>query len=133
MSVIGALTTLGLWLIGVPSALALGLLAGLAEFVPLIGPIAAAIPALLVASSQGMDGVMLVAALYLVIQQLEGYLLTPLVTRELASVPPALTLFAIVAAGLALGVLGILFAAPLTVVAYLLVRKLYVEHALGKP
>ncbi|MGQ9365939.1 AI-2E family transporter [Azospirillum sp. A39] len=132
MSVIGVLTTLGLWVLGVPSALALGLLAGLAEFVPLVGPIASAIPALLVASAEGMNTVLYVLVLYVVVQQVESNLITPLVQRELVSLPPALTLFAVVAMGALFGAMGVLLATPLTVVAFVLIRRLYVCRALGK-
>ncbi|QCO03364.1 AI-2E family transporter [Azospirillum argentinense] len=132
MATIGILTTLGLWLLGVPSALALGLLAGLAEFVPLLGPIASAIPALLVASSLGLGTTLYVLGLYVLVQQIESNVVTPLVARKLISIPPALALFAIVAMALAFGALGLLLASPLTVVLFVLVRKLYVQAALGK-
>lgn len=132
MATIGVLTTLGLWVLGVPSALALGLFAGLAEFVPLIGPIVSAIPALLVASSAGLATTLYVLGLYILVQQFEENVMTPLVQRRLMSIPPAFTLFAVVAMSLALGPLGMLLAAPLTVVLFTMVRRLYVQEALGK-
>ncbi|QQP87757.1 AI-2E family transporter [Skermanella sp. TT6] len=132
MLMVGALTSLGLWLLGVPSALALGLLAGLGEFVPLIGAFATAIPALLAASTVDMSTVLYTLALYVVIQQIEGNLIMPIVERRMVSLPPALALFAVVAFGLMFGILGVIFATPLTVVAYVAVQKLYVEDALGK-
>jgi predicted PurR-regulated permease PerM len=127
------MATLGLWLLGVPSALALGLLAGLGEFVPLVGAVATAIPALLAASTVGMSTVLYVVALYIVIQQIEGNLILPIIERKMVSLAPALALFAVVAFGLLFGILGVIFATPLTVVAYVAVKKLYVEYALGKP
>ncbi|MGZ9075463.1 MAG: AI-2E family transporter [Burkholderiaceae bacterium] len=93
MVAIGALTTLGLWLIGVPSALALGLLAGLAEFVPIVGPTIAAIPALLIALTLGPDVLVWTLLLYLAIQQIEGNVIMPIVTRHAVDLPPALALF----------------------------------------
>ncbi|WP_158045885.1 AI-2E family transporter [Skermanella pratensis] len=132
MLMVGALTGLGLWLLGVPSALALGLLAGLGEFVPLVGAFATAIPALLAASTVDMSTVVYTLVLYIVIQQVEGNLIMPMVERRMVSLPPALALFAVVAFGLMFGILGVIFATPLTVVAYVAVRKLYVEDALGK-
>lgn len=132
MAVAGVLTTLGLWLIGLPGYLALGLLAGLAEFVPVLGSILAAVPALLLATTQGPEMVVWTLLLYLAIQQFQGNLITPLVTRELVELPPALTLFAIFAFGLVLGPLGVLFAAPLAVVAYVAVKRLWVHEALGE-
>ncbi len=133
MAAIGLLTGIGLALIGIPSALALGLLAGLAEFVPVVGPFVAAVPALLIALTLGNDVALLTLALYVGVQQLEGNVVTPLVQQRVADLPPALLLFAVVAAGLLFGVLGVLLAAPLTVAAYVLVKRLYVREALDTP
>jgi predicted PurR-regulated permease PerM len=127
------LTGLGLWAIGVPAALALALLAGLAQFVPLIGPIVAAGPALLIALSEGAQIALWTLLLYVAIQQVESNLITPLVQRQAVSLPPAVTLFAVVAFGLLFGPLGILFATPLAVVAFVAVKKLWVREALGEP
>ena len=132
MVAIGALTTVGLWLIGVPSALALGLLAGLAEFVPIVGPIIAAIPALLIALTLGTDTLMWTLLLYLAIQQIEGNVIMPIVTRHAVELPPALALFSVVALGILFGPLGVLFGAPLAVVIFVLVRELYVKRVLGE-
>lgn len=131
MVAIGALTTLGLWIIGVPSALALGLLAGLAEFVPIVGPILAAIPALLIALTLGTDTLVWTLVLYLAIQQIEGNVIMPIVTRHAVNLPPALALFSVVALGILFGPLGVLFGAPLAVVIFVLVQELYVKRTLG--
>lgn len=131
MVAIGALTTLGLWIIGVPSALALGLLAGLAEFVPIVGPILAAIPALLIALTLGTDTLVWTLVLYLAIQQVEGNVIMPIVTRHAVNLPPALALFSVVALGILFGPLGVLFGAPLAVVIFVLVQELYVKRTLG--
>lgn len=130
MIAVGFLTWLGLVLIGVPSALTLALLAGLLEFVPFIGPIVAALPAVLLAFAAGPDKALWTAFLFVAIQQLEGNLIEPLVQQRAVDLPPALLLFAVVAGGLVFGVVGILFAAPLTVVLYVLVKRLYVREAL---
>jgi predicted PurR-regulated permease PerM len=127
MVVVSVLTTLGLWLIGVPAALALGLLAGLAEFVPVLGPVIAAVPALLLAASLGLDTLLWTLGLYLAIQQIEGNLLMPWVTQRAVELPPALVLFALFAFGSLLGPLGLLLGAPLAVVGFVLVRELCVE------
>jgi predicted PurR-regulated permease PerM len=131
MVAIGLLTGVGLALIGIPSALALGLLAGLAEFVPVVGSLVSAVPGLLIALSQGNDAALLTLALYVGVQQLEGNVLTPLVQQRVANLPAALLLFAVVAAGILFGALGVLLAAPLTVALYVLVKRLYVREALG--
>lgn len=99
MAIVGALTALGLWLLGVPSSIALGAIAAFAEFIP-YGPILAVIPALFVTISEGGSMLVWVLLLYLCIQQIESNLVTPIVTRELVHLPPALTVFAIVALGL---------------------------------
>lgn len=132
MVMVGAATGIGLWLIGMPAPLALGLLAGLAEFVPLVGPILAAIPAVILAFGGGWEMVAWTLGLYLVIQQIEGNVLMPLVQQRAVDLPPALTLFAIVAAGVLFGLPGIIFATPLLVVVYVAVKKLYVRETLGE-
>jgi predicted PurR-regulated permease PerM len=133
MAFLFVLTGLGLWAIGLPAALALALLAGLAQFVPLIGPIVAAIPALLIALAEGWQTTLWTLLLYVLIQQVESNLITPLVQRQAVSLPPAVTLFAVVAFGLLFGPLGILFATPLAVVALVAVSRLWVREALGEP
>jgi predicted PurR-regulated permease PerM len=132
MAVIGTLSALGLWVIGMPSWLALGLIAGIVQFIPLAGPILAAIPALLVALSQGTDMLVWVALLYIGIQQVEGNLLTPMVQREVSALPPALTIFTLVTFALLFGAVGVILAVPLTVVGYALVAKLWVRDTLGE-
>ena len=131
MLIVGVLTGLGAWLIGLPSAIALGLVAGLLEFIPFAGPMLAAIPALLIALTMDTQTVIMTLALYTIIQQVEGNLITPIVQRQAVSLPPALTLFALIAMGLVFGPLGILFAAPLTVVTYVAVKQLYIRRVLG--
>jgi predicted PurR-regulated permease PerM len=130
MVIVGVLTGVGLWLVGLPSPFVLGLLAGLAEFVPIIGPILAAIPGLVLALSYGTEMVVWVLAVYVIVQQIESYVILPVVQRKAVSLPPALTLFAVVAMGVLFGPLGLLFATPLTVVAFVLVKKLYLVDAL---
>ena len=130
MTVVGLLTWLGLTVIGVPSALALGLLAALLEFVPFIGPILSAVPALLLAFAESPEQAVWTGLLFLAIQQFEGNLLEPLVQQRAVDLPPALLLFALVAGGLVFGIVGVILAAPLTVVLYVLVKRLYVQEAL---
>ncbi len=131
MTFIGLLAGIGLWLSGIPGALALGIIAFILEFVPFIGPILAAIPAILLAVAIDPIKALWVAGLYLGIQQLEGNVIEPLVQQRALNLPPALLLFAIVAAAVVFGPVGIIFAAPLTVVLFVLVKRLYVRDALG--
>jgi predicted PurR-regulated permease PerM len=132
MVAVGVMTSVGLALIGVPGALALGFLAGIADFVPLIGPILAAVPAVLIALGEGGTMVFWVIALYLVVQQVEGNLIMPLVQRRAVRLPPALSLFSILVFGVLFGPLGVLLAVPLAVVAYVAVRQLYLRRYLGE-
>jgi len=130
MLVIGVLTGLGLWLLGVPSAFALGLLAGLLEFVPFAGPILAAIPAILIALALDPQLALWTMLLYVGIQHIEGYALQPIIQSWAVEVPGAVLLFALLAFGALFGPLGIIFAAPLTVVVFVLIKRLYVREAL---
>ncbi|MCW3796865.1 AI-2E family transporter [Sphingomonas sp. BN140010] len=130
MLVIGVLTGLGLWLLGVPSALALGLLAGLLEFVPFAGPILSAIPAVLIALALDPQLALWTVLLYVGIQHIEGYALQPIIQSWAVEIPGAVLLFALLAFGGLFGPLGIIFAAPLTVVVFVMVKRLYVREAL---
>jgi predicted PurR-regulated permease PerM len=130
MTFVAILTGIGLAIIGVPSALTLALLAGLLEFIPFVGPILSAVPAVLLALASSPTSAFWVALLFLLIQQLEGNVIEPLVQQRAVELPPALLLFAIVAATLIFGTIGILLGAPLLVVLYVLVKRLYVREVL---
>jgi predicted PurR-regulated permease PerM len=123
MLAVGLVTWIGLAVLDVPLALSLAIIAMLLEFVPFIGPIAAAIPAILIAFTQGATTAIEVAVLYFAIQQLEGYLLTPLVQRWAVALPPALAVLMVVAFGVVFGIPGALLAVPLTVVMMVLARE----------
>lgn len=127
MSVVGLLTGIGLWLLGVPMALTLGLLAGLLSFIPYMGPVLSAMPALLVAFSQRPALMLYVGLLYLIVQFLESNFITPLIQREAVSIPPALLLVVQLWLGLFTGLIGLLMAEPLLVTGMMLIQRLYVE------
>lgn len=133
MLVIGVLTALGLWLLGVELALTLGLIAALLTFIPNIGPVLALVPAVLLALLHSPTQALYVVLLYLAIQTVESYVLTPLVQRRTVSLPPALTISAQVALGVLLGGLGLVLATPLTVALLVLIQRLYIEDTLGDP
>ena len=107
------------------------LLAGLMEFVPYIGPFIAAIPALLVALSEGSNVVLWTALLYLAIQSVESYILAPLVQQRAVELPPAVILFAQVLMGVIAGGLGVAVATPLAAAVMVALTMLYVEDVLG--
>ena len=133
MIVVGVLTGLGLWVLGVPSALVLGLAAGLLEFVPFIGPILAAIPAVLLALAVSPELALWVVLLYVAVQQLEGSVLQPVIQQYAVDLPGAVLLFALIGFGMLFGTLGVILAAPLAVVTLVLVKRLYVIETLDTP
>lgn len=130
MAVMGVLFALGLYLSGVPAWGALGLLGGLAEFIPYVGPIVAMVPAfLLAAAGQGsLAGVFLTYALARVVQ---ANLVTPLVTGRVVSVPPGWYIFLILGAGYVFGTFGLFFAGPLGIAVYTAWLALYSRATLG--
>lgn len=130
MAVVGVMTGVGLALLGVPLSMSLGLLAGLLEFVPVVGPIVATIPGVLIAFSKGPETAFYVLLLYIAVQQIESNVLTPLVQRWAVSLPPVVALLSIVACGLLFGVMGVIFATPMAVVVMAMVKHLYVEDTL---
>jgi predicted PurR-regulated permease PerM len=127
MLFVGVLTGIGLWAIGVPLALPLAILMTLLDFVPVIGPFIAAIPGVLIAFSQSPQLALYAAMVYLGVQFVEGHLVMPLAQKWAVALPPALALLGIIAFGLVFGLIGVLFAMPLLVVAMVMVNKLYVE------
>lgn len=131
MTVIGVLTTLGLWLIGIPLAVGLGVLAALLAFIPNIGPLIAAIPAVLLGLVDSSTTALYVIALYVGVQTIESYLFEPLVEQRTVSLPPVLVITSQVLLGLSFGALGLLLATPLFAVGLVLVKMLYVEDTLG--
>lgn len=132
MAIVGVLTTAGLLLLGIPSAPALGLLAALLEFVPLIGPFLAAVPAILIAFAQSPQDALWVALLYLAIQQVEGNVVMPLMQKKVVDLPPVITIAAIAAGGVLFGLMGMFLATPFAVVMLVLVNMLYIEDKLGE-
>jgi predicted PurR-regulated permease PerM len=133
MIVIGVITWLGLWWIGVPMAATLGTLAGLFNFIPNFGPLVSLIPAVLLAVTDSPEKAFWVVGLYVVAQTLEGYVLSPLVQKKMVLLPPALTISVQVLLGVLVGAIGVALAAPLTAVGLVLVKMLYVEDVLHEP
>lgn len=131
MTVLGLLTAVGLWGLGVPLPVTLGFLAGIMTFVPYIGSIASAIPSVLIAASISFQLALYVIILYIGVHVIEGYILVPLVQRRVVHLPPALILSAQIILGVLAGFLGLLLATPLVAAIVVLVRMLYVEDVLG--
>ena len=128
MVFVGIATGFGLWLVGVPAAWAIGLVAGLAEFVPYLGILVAGIPAVVLGFGQGTDTGLWTIGVLIAVQQLQGNLVMPLLQNRMVDLPPAVTIFGIIAAGILFGVAGVLLATPLTIVVLVLVRRLYLDE-----
>jgi len=131
MIIVGVATSVGLTMLGVPLGLILGIIAGLLDFVPYVGPIMAGVPAVLIALSMGPDVALYVVLLFLAIQTLEGYVLQPLIEARAVEIPPALVIVMQLVFGALLGFAGVALATPLTAVIMVLVNMLYVEDILG--
>ncbi|MCO5732534.1 AI-2E family transporter [Rhizobium sp. SSA_523] len=130
MTAVGLLTALGLWAIGLPLPLLLGLMAALLAFIPNIGPILACLPALSLALPSGMTMVIWVLIVYTAVQTAESYFLTPLIQRHEVHLPPALILSVQILLAALFGILGLALATPLTALAIVLVREIYVRDYL---
>jgi predicted PurR-regulated permease PerM len=123
---IGATVTLGLYLLGIEFALALGVIAGVAELIPFAGPILGAIPALLVAATtEDWQTVLFVLALFIGLQQLQQAIVVPNVEGRAVEMHPALILFIVVVAGQVFGFWGLLLAVPLIAITRDLFRYTY--------
>lgn len=131
MSIIGVMTTVGLWLMDVPLALILGIIAALLTFIPNIGPLLSAVPAVLLGLIDGPMQALSIAGLYIAIQTVESYLITPLIQRRTVKLPPGLTLGAQVLLGVLFGGIGLALATPMTAVGLVITKRLYVEDVLG--
>ena len=131
MALIGTLTGAGLALLGIPLALALGVVAGLLNFIPYLGPLMSFVPAALLSLSLGVQTLLWVLGLYVLVQALESYVVTPLIQQQAVALPPALLITTQVLLGVALGWLGLLLATPITAAIVVLVRELYVGDTPG--
>jgi predicted PurR-regulated permease PerM len=128
MLVVGVLTYVGLALLDVPLALTLTILAALLTFIPNFGPVLAAVPAILLGLVESPATAAWVVALYIGVQTVESYHITPLVQKKTVSLPPALTIVGQLVLGTLAGGLGLIVATPLTAAALVLVKRLYVEE-----
>jgi predicted PurR-regulated permease PerM len=117
MAIVGVMTSVGLAVLDVPFYLILGILAGLLSFIPNLGPIIGYVPAAVVATIMGFDALAWVTALYVFVQLVESYFITPQIEKQMVDVPPALSLTAQIVFGTVFGFMGLLFAVPMLIVA----------------
>jgi len=133
MTAVGLLTAAGLWMIDLPLMLGLSVIAGLLSFVPYLGPILAAVPAILVGLVEGPWQAFYVIVVYSAVQFLEGNIITPVIQERVVSLPPAVLLAAQLAMGVLFGLFGVLVATPLAVAVILVVQVLYIQTYLAEP
>ena len=119
---VGALSAFGLWLAGVRSALALGLLTGIFNLIPYLGPVLGAVPTMIAALTSGWQTALFAAIVLIIVQQLDGMLISPRVMGTLTGLSPAVVLVAVFAGGCALGVAGMLLALPVLMIIRTCVR-----------
>jgi predicted PurR-regulated permease PerM len=125
MGIVGIITIIGLLMIGAPMAISLGVLATLLTFVPYVGAIVSAIPAILLAFTKGPDMVLYTILVYFIAHVVEGYIVTPFIQHRLVFLPPALILATQFLMELFAGTTGVMLATPLMVVAMVLIKELY--------
>ena len=132
--VVGTATTIGLWLVGAPYWLLLGVLYGFTEVVPVLGPIIGAIPGLLIAALTGDWGLLLkILLVYVVVQQLENNFLVPKIQGENLNLHPAVIILVLIVAGQVAGLWGVFVAVPLAAISRDVYRYLYRRLGEGRP
>lgn len=125
---VGLLVTIGLYALHVPLAGTLGIFAALMTFIPNLGPILSVIPPTVLAFANSPKQGLFVLILFGAVHAIEGWLLTPIAERTIVRLPPALTLSAQLLLAVVAGGIGVALAAPLTVLALVLTRTLYIER-----
>jgi len=126
-SLVGLVTGIAAWIIGIDFALVIGIIAGLTDLVPYFGPILGGLPALILALSQSWRDGLYMAIAFILIQQLECNLLTPKIIGERLGMHPLIIVFALLAGGELLGILGMLIALPLTAALRIIISFIYLK------
>ena len=124
MGSVAVATGTAYWLLGLPSALVLGIIAGIAELVPLVGPALGAIPAILVAAALRPDLLVPVIIVYLIIQLVEGNLLVPVVMRGSVGIPPFVVLVSLLVGAAIGGLIGALMAVPMAAIVVVVLERM---------
>lgn len=130
MAFVGVLTAIGLLILGVPLPLALGFIAALLDFIPNIGPIIAAAPAILIALTESMQTAVYVIIVYIIVQELESYLIVPMIEQKVVSLAPAYNVIVQIVFAIVFGFLGLLLATPLMVTVMVLIQEMYIKDVL---
>ncbi len=127
MLIVGASTWIGLMLFGISPALTLAVLAFILDFIPNIGPVIAALPAIGLGLLQSTETAVAIAGFYITLQFLESYLITPKIQQKMIQLPPVLVIFAQLLFGVFLGAPGVILATPLVAVLIVAAKELYLE------
>lgn len=127
MVVIAVLKGIALTILGIPTAVALAVIAGILNFIPNFGPLLSMIPAILIALTQGVNKAIIVAAIYLLLQIIEGNIITPSIQQKLIKMPAALTIIAQLFMGILSGGWGLILATPLVAIVIVIVQETYVK------
>jgi len=133
MIALGVLVSIGLAVLGISGAITLGLTGGLLTFIPFLGALLAAVPAVLVAFTVSPLKAILTGLMFWAAHFIEGTFITPLVQDESVDLPPVLTIFSTLAFTVIFGPSGVLLASPLVLVIITAIRVFYLEGHLGHP
>jgi predicted PurR-regulated permease PerM len=131
MVLVGLLTTGVLFLLGIKAAIALGIIAGILEFIPIVGPILSAVPAVAMGVLDGPEKALYVVLAYTAIQQVEANLLYPLLMKKGLELPPVLTIVSQGLLAIVFGFMGLLVAVPLLATIIVPIKMLYVRDVVG--
>ncbi len=115
MAAVGVMVGASMWWIGIPVPMALGLFAGLADFVPFFGPITSAVPAVLLALPLGFDKAVWTVLAFFAVQMIENHVLVPLLQQYMVHLPAVASLFVVVSFAVVFGILGAILATPVTI------------------
>ncbi|HYL04937.1 MAG TPA: AI-2E family transporter, partial [Thermoanaerobaculia bacterium] len=131
MVIIGSMVSISLSLLGVEAALSLGIIAGVMEFIPTVGSILAALPAIAMGFLVSPQKALAVAIVFTIVQLIEGHVLIPMLMKRGMNLPPLVTIFGQALMAVVFGFLGLLVAVPLVAAVLTAVKMLYVNDVMG--
>ncbi|MFZ5639624.1 MAG: AI-2E family transporter [Bacillota bacterium] len=125
--IVGLLTGLGMYIIGLDFAFTIGFVAGLADLIPYFGPVIAAVPAVSLASLESRTLALYALLVILVVQQLENSIISPKILGESLGLHPLLVIFVLLAGGELYGIIGMLTAVPIVAIVRVILRYIYLK------
>lgn len=123
--IIASLTFIGMWILGVPYPMVIGLLAAITEWIPIVGPIIGAIPAILLGATVDLSLAIKVLIFYIVIQQVDSHLIMPQVMGAIISIHPVVIVLALLMSGTLFGIAGMILSVPATAVLQIICKHLW--------